>query len=157
MKIDAPLKGNVPLSEVRAHATYLEELGFDGVWGFETQHDPFLPMLELALGSQQLQIGTNIAIAFARSPFSMAMTAWDLQKVSAGRFVLGLGTQVRAHIERRFSAQFDHPAARITDYIRCLRAIWDTFQNATKPDYTGRFYQFRLINDFFTIFLKYIV
>lgn len=148
MKIDAPLRG-LPLAEVRQRATELEQLGFDGVWGDECQHDPFLPMLEIALGTEKLQFGTNIAIAFARAPFSMAMTAWDLQKVSGGRFLLGLGTQVRAHIERRFSTSFDHPAARVTDYIHCLQAIWDSFQNGTKPNYHGRFYQFTLNNDLF--------
>jgi probable F420-dependent oxidoreductase len=78
------------------------------------------------------------------------MTAWDLQRASAGRLILGLGTQVRAHVERRFSAQFEHPAARIADYIRCLRAIWETFQSGAKPDYEGPFYRFKLINEMFT-------
>jgi probable F420-dependent oxidoreductase len=79
----------------------------------------------------------------------MAQTAWDLQRVSGGRLLLGLGTQVRAHVERRFSAPFEHPAARIVDYIRCLRAIWATFQNGVRPAYEGRFYRFTLISDFF--------
>jgi len=147
MKIDAPLK-ELALADVRQHAAKLEQIGFDGVWGFETQQDPFLPMLEIALGTEKMQLGTNIAIAFARSPFSLAMTAWDLQKVSNGRFLLGLGTQVRSHIERRFSTAFDHPVACVTDYIHCLRAIWNTFQNATKPNDHGPFYQFNLINYF---------
>jgi len=148
MKIDAPLR-RLPLAEVRQRAAELEQLGVDSVWGDECQHDPFLPMPEIALGTEKLQFGTNIAIAFTRAPFSIAMTAWDLQKVSGGRFLLGLGTQVRAHIERRFSTSFDHPAARVTDYIHCLRAIWDSFQNGTKPNYHGRFYQFTLNNDLF--------
>ena len=79
----------------------------------------------------------------------MAQTAWDLQRYSNGRLKLGLGTQVRAHIERRFSAPFDHPAARVTDYIRCMRAIWDTFQNDSHPNYEGPYYRFKLINPFF--------
>ena len=79
----------------------------------------------------------------------MAQAAWDLQRGSGGRFHLGLGTQVRAHVERRYSMPFDHPAARLTDYVRCLRAIWDTFQNDTRPRYEGPFYQFKLINQFF--------
>ena len=148
MKIDAPLNEQ-NLSAVRAAGTRLEALGFDGAWTFETNTDPFLPLLEIALGTEHLKLGTNIAIAFARTPFSMAMTAWDLQRVSQGRLMLGLGTQVRAHIERRFSAEFDHPAARVTDYIHCLRAIWYTFQTGARPDYRGRFYRFSLINDFF--------
>ena len=88
-------------------------------------------------------------MAFARSPFAMAQTAWDLQRASGGRLLLGLGTQVRAHVERRFAAAFEHPAARIVDYIRCLRAIWDTFQTGARPAYEGRFYRFTLISDFF--------
>ena len=96
-----------------------------------------------------MSLGTAIAVAFGRTPFALAQTAWDLQRASGGRLLLGLGTQVRAHIERRFSAEFDHPAARIVDYIRCLRAIWDTFQNGTRPAYEGRFYRFTLISDFF--------
>ena len=88
-------------------------------------------------------------MGFARSPFAMAQVAWDLQKGSKGRFHLGIGTQVRAHVERRMSMPFDKPAARVVDYIRCVRAIWDTFQNDTRPDYTGEFYRFHLINPFF--------
>ena len=102
-----------------------------------------------AAATSTLELGTNIAVAFARTPFSMAQTAWDLQKYSNGRLHLGLGTQVRAHVERRFSAPFDHPAARVTDYIRCVRAIWDTFQNGTRPAYEGPFYRFTMINPFF--------
>ncbi len=148
MRVDAPL-GDLPLGEVAAEARRLEGMGFDAVWSFETQHDPFLPLAQVALASERLRLGSNIAVAFARSPFSMAMTAWDLQRVSAGRLLLGLGTQVRAHVERRFSMPYEHPAARITDYIHCLRAIWSTFQTGAKPDYAGRFYRFELINDFF--------
>ncbi len=125
-------------------------MGFGALWSFETSRDPFLPLLQVALATERLQMGTNIAVAFARTPFSMAMTAWDLQRVSGGRLFLGLGTQVRAHVERRFSAQFDHPAARVTDYIRCLRAIWETFQSGKKPDYDGSFYRFKLMNELFT-------
>ena len=79
----------------------------------------------------------------------MAVSAWDLQEVSRGRFLLGLGTQVRPHVERRFSAEFDHPAVRVIDYIDCLRAIWHTFRSGARPRYEGRFYRFTLINDFF--------
>jgi probable F420-dependent oxidoreductase len=121
----------------------------DGLWSYETAHDPFLPLFAAALTTERVQLGSAIAVAFARSPFAMAQTAWDLQRVSGGRLLLGLGTQVKAHVERRFSAAFDHPAARITDYIRCLRAIWDTFQNGTRPAYEGPFYRFTLISDFF--------
>ena len=149
MYFDAPMRGDVRLSEAGAEAARAERIGFDGIWSFEISHDPFFPLLEAALATERLRIGTNIAVAFARTPFSMAVSAWDLQEVSRGRLLLGLGTQVRAHVERRFSADFDHPAARIVDYIDCLRAIWNTFQTGARPRYEGRFYRFTLINDFF--------
>ena len=148
LMIDAQLRG-FDLNEVPAQARRLETLGFDAAWTFEAAQDPFLPLAVAAPATDRLALGTNIAVAFARSPFSMAGTAWDIQRASGGRLHLGLGTQVRAHVERRYSMPFDHPAARVTDYIRCLRAIFDTFQNDTRPDYQGPFYQFRLINPFF--------
>ena len=149
MFIDAPMRDGVHLSEAGAEAARIERIGFDALWSFEVCHDPFFPLLEAALATERLRIGTNIAVAFARTPFSMAVSAWDLQRASHGRLLLGLGTQVRPHIERRFSAAFDHPAARIVDYIDCLRAIWHTFQTGTRPGFEGRFYRFTLINDFF--------
>ena len=149
MYLDAPLR-NLPLVDVADEARRLERMGFGALWSFETSRDPFLPLLQVALATKGIQMGTNIAVAFARTPFSMAMTAWDLQRASGGRLFLGLGTQVRAHVERRFSVEFDHPAARVTDYIRCLRAIWDTFQTGSKPDYDGPFYRFKLMNEMFT-------
>ena len=149
MKLDAEL-GDINLNDVPAHARRLETAGFDAVWTFEAAHDPFLPLLSAAQATKTLELGTNISVAFGRSPFAMAQTAWDLQKASSGRFHLGLGTQVRAHIERRFSMSFDHPAARVTDYIHRLRSIWNTFQTGAKPDHKGPFYQFTLMNPFFT-------
>lgn len=148
MKIDILLPA-ATVSETTTRAQEFEKLGFDCVWTFEAAHDAFLPLSHAAAATTKLEIGTNIAVAFARTPFAMAQIAWDMQKNSNGRFHLGLGTQVRAHIERRFSAEFDHPAARVTDYIRCVRAIWDCYQHNTKPDYDGEFYRFRLINQFF--------
>ena len=149
MYFDAPLRSSVRLSEAGAEAARLERMGFDALWSFETAHDPFFPLLPAALATERIHIGTNIAVAFARTPFSMAVSAWDLQEASRGRLLLGLGTQVRPHVERRFSAVFDHPAARIVDYIDCLRAIWTTFRTGARPRYEGRFYRFTLINDFF--------
>ena len=149
MYFDAPMRDGVRLSDAGAEAARIERMGFDAIWSFEIAHDPFFPLLEAALATERLRIGTNIAVAFARTPFSMAVGAWDLQAASRGRLLLGLGTQVRAHVERRFSAEFDHPAARIVDYIDCLRAIWTTFQTGARPRHEGRFYRFTLINDFF--------
>ena len=149
MYFDAPMREDVHLSGAGAEAARIERIGFDAIWSFEISHDPFFPLLEAALATERIRIGTNIAVAFARTPFSMAISAWDLQAVSRGRLLLGLGTQVRPHVERRFSAEFDHPAARIVDYIGCLRAIWSTFQTGARPNYVGRFYRFTLINEFF--------
>ena len=149
MFIDAPLR-STPLADVAEEARRLERMGFGAIWSFETSRDPFLPLLQVALSTDRIRMGTNIAVAFARTPFSMAMTAWDLQRASTGRLLLGLGTQVRAHVERRFSAEFEHPAARITDYIHCMRAIWENFQSGAKPDYEGPFYRFKLMNEMFT-------
>jgi probable F420-dependent oxidoreductase len=148
LKIDVGLRSH-DLHALGGEAAAYERLGVDGLWSYEGAHDPFLPLLVAALATERVSLGTGIAVAFGRTPFAMAQTAWDLQRVSRGRLRLGLGTQVRAHVERRFSAEFEHPAARIVDYVRCLRAIWDTFQNGTRPAYQGRFYRFTLINDFF--------
>lgn len=148
MKVDVGLR-SADLRALGSEAAAYERLGVDGLWSYETAHDPFLPLFAAALATERVRLGTGIAVAFARTPFALAQTAWDLQRVSGGRLLLGLGTQVRAHVERRFSAAFEHPAARIVDYSRCLRAIWDTFQNGTRPAYEGRFYRFTLISDFF--------
>ena len=149
MHFDAFLPDRIPLAGAGAEAARLERLGIDALWSVETRHDPFFPLLEAALATERLKVGTNIAVAFARTPFSMAHTAWDLQAASRGRLLLGLGTQVRPHVERRFSAEFDHPAARAVDYIDCLRAVWNTFRTGAPPAHEGRFYRFTLINDFF--------
>ncbi len=148
MKIDSLLAAALP-AEVARRAQDLERDGFDCAWTFEAAHGAFFPLAYAAQATTRLEIGTNIAVAFARTPFSTAQLAWDLQRNSNGRFRLGLGTQVRQHVERRFSAVFEHPAARVTDYIRCVRAIWNTFQTGARPDYQGPYYQFKLINDFF--------
>jgi len=148
MKIDSLMPPAAP-TKIAEQARAFEAQGFDCVWTFEAMSDAFLPLAHAAAATERLEIGTNIAVAFARSPFSMAQIAWDLQRDSGGRFRLGLGTQVRPHIERRFSMPFDHPAARVTDYVRCVRAIWDTFQNGSKPAYEGPFYRFKLMNPFF--------
>jgi len=148
VKLDVKLKF-AHLGEVPALAERYEALGFDGIWSSETAHDPFLPLALAAAHTSRAALGTDLAVAFARSPFAVAMAARDLQDASGGRFRLGLGTQVRAHVERRFSMPFDRPAARIKDYVRCLRAVWDAFQHGTRPAYEGEFYRFTLLIPFF--------
>ncbi|MCP5151842.1 MAG: TIGR03617 family F420-dependent LLM class oxidoreductase [Ectothiorhodospiraceae bacterium] len=137
------------IERAAAEAREAEALGFDGMWTVEVGHDPFLALGLAAAATQRIGLGTNVAIAFGRSPLATAQVAWDLQRLSGGRLMLGLGTQVRAHVERRYSMPFDHPAARVTDYIHCLRAIWRTFQEDVRPDHRGPFYQFTLMNPFF--------
>jgi len=148
MKLDTQL-GVFDLEKVAAEARRLEQMGFDALWSFESKHNPFLPLTLAAMATSRLSVGTNIAVAFARSPMITATVAWDIQRASRGRFLLGLGTQVRAHNERRLSAPADAPAARVKELIQCVRAIWDTFQNGAKPEFKGRFYQFTLITPFF--------
>src|ERR671921_1160119 len=126
-----------------------ESLGFAGLWTSETKHDPFLPLAVAANNTKRLDLGTSIAIAFSRSPMTMAQISWDLQELSDGRFILGLGTQVKAHIERRFSMPWGRPAARLEDYILALRAIWRSFQTKEPLDYNGEFYQLTLMTPFF--------
>jgi probable F420-dependent oxidoreductase len=124
-------------------------LGYDGFFTAETQYDPFLPLALAASAQPGLEIGTAIAVAFPRSPMVMAMTAWDLARMSDGRFMLGLGTQVRGHIVRRFSSTWDKPVPRLREYIQALRAIWASFQDSVPLSFEGEFYRFSLITPFF--------
>ncbi|CAN5145609.1 LLM class F420-dependent oxidoreductase [soil metagenome] len=149
MKIDVGLGVEGDIQGAGRTARAAEELGFDGFWTSETKHDSFLPLAIAASGTETMHLGNSVAIAFSRSPMVTAQLAWDLQSLSSGRFILGLGTQVRAHIERRFSMPFDQPAARLADYIRALRAIWEAFQGDGKLDYHGEFYQHTLLSPFF--------
>ena len=126
-----------------------ESLRFPGLWTSETKHDSFLPLAVAANNTKRLDLGTSIAIAFSRSPMTMAQISWDLQELSDGRFILGLGTQVKAHIERRFSMPWGRPAARLEDYILALRAIWRSFQTKEPLDYKGEYYQHTLMTPFF--------
>ena len=147
MRVDGGL-GN-DLSGVGASARSSEAAGYDGVWTAEASHDPFFPLL-LAVGhTERLELGTAIAVAFARSPMTTAMAAWDLQAYSRGRFNLGLGSQIKAHIERRFSMPWSHPAPRMREFISAMHAIWDSWQNGTKLDFRGDFYQHTLMTPFF--------
>jgi probable F420-dependent oxidoreductase len=129
MKLDASLgvEGGYLRSAGDA-ARAAESLGFAGLWTSETKHDAFLPLAIAADATEAIELGTSVAIAFSRSPMETAQTAWDLQNLSGGRLILGLGTQVKAHIKRRFSMPWDKPVARLREYIGALRAIWDSFQ-----------------------------
>ena len=127
----------------------LEDLGWNSVSVGETQHNPFLPLMLVAEHTTQMQFGPSVAIAFPRVPHITANLAWDLQKYSGGRFVLGLGTQVKGHNERRFSVPWAPPGPHLRDYVNCMRAIWDSWQNGTQPDHEGEYYQYKLTSPFF--------
>jgi probable F420-dependent oxidoreductase len=148
MKIDAMLGRDIRQTE--AEATTLEAAGYEGVWVGETEHDPFLQLLSAGRGTRSVTIGTAVAIAFARTPMTLASTAYDLALSSEGRFVLGLGSQVKAHIERRFSMPWSRPAARMREYVMALRAIWATWQTGEKLDFRGEFYTHTLMTPFFS-------
>jgi probable F420-dependent oxidoreductase len=126
-----------------------ESLSFAGLWASETKHDAFLPLAIAADATERIELGTSIAVAFSRSPMEVAQTAWDLQVLSNGRFILGLGTQVRAHVKRRFSMPWDRPVARLREYIGALRAIWDSFQTEGPLNFEGEFYRHTLMTPFF--------
>jgi len=137
------------LREIPAYARRAEELGVGALWSAETKHDPFLPLAVAAAHTSRVQLGTAIAVAFPRSPMIMAHTAWDLQKVSGGRFVLGLGTQVKAHNERRFSLKWEPPGPRLREVILALRAIWESWQQGAPLNFRGKSYRFDLMTPFF--------
>ena len=137
------------LRDIPAYARRAEELGVGALWSAETKHDPFMPLAVAAANTERVQLGTAIAVAFPRSPMIMAHTAWDLQKVSGGRFVLGLGTQVKAHNERRFSLKWEPPGPRLREVVLALRAIWDAWQLGTPLDFRGQSYRFDLMTPFF--------
>ncbi|HZP97758.1 MAG TPA: TIGR03617 family F420-dependent LLM class oxidoreductase [Candidatus Limnocylindria bacterium] len=148
MKLDAFLQGT-PIEDAGAIASGLEANGFHGLWLTETRVDPFLPLAVAATRTARLRIGTGIAVALSRSPMLAAMDAWAIQGASGGRLDLGLGTQVKAHIERRFAMPYDRPAARIREYVQALRHIWGAFQHEHRLSFKGDFYSFSLLSPFF--------
>ncbi len=149
MKFDAGLP-IVQLKDVPAIAKAAEATGFDALWTQETQHDPFLPCTLIAEHTQKLNFGTAIAVSFARSPANIAYTAWDLAAQSGGRFLLGLGTQVKAHIERRFGMAWpESVTGKLREQIQVIRALWDTWQNGTKLNFRGEYYKVTLMSPFF--------
>ncbi|WP_372349794.1 TIGR03617 family F420-dependent LLM class oxidoreductase [Streptomyces sp. KL116D] len=135
--------------EVVAQAVEHERRGYSGLWSSESKHDPFLPLLLAAEHTERLEVGTAIALAFARSPMQLAYTAHDLQTYSGGRFTLGLGSQIKPHIERRFSMPWSRPAARMREYISALKAIWSAWNDGTRLDFRGDFYSHTLMTPFF--------
>jgi len=149
MKFDTSIGFNTDLKDVPVLARACEAIGFDALWTSETQHDPFLPLALVAEHTQRIHFGTAVAIAFARSPMALAYTAWDLAKQSNGRFILGLGTQVKAHVERRFGMTWGPPVARLREFVLAMRAVWDCWQNRTRLNFRGEHYKLTLMSPFF--------
>jgi probable F420-dependent oxidoreductase len=148
MKVDGAL--GFQMADAATAAREAEEAGYDGIWSVETSHDPFFPLLLAAGATSRIELGTGIAVAFARSPMNLAQIGYDLQAYSKGRFVLGLGSQIKPHIEKRFSMTWSgKPASQMRELVLAMRAIWDCWQNGTKLDFRGDFYQHTLMTPFF--------
>jgi probable F420-dependent oxidoreductase len=137
------------LSLVPARARLLEEQGWDGIFTLDTSIDPFFNLLLAAEHTRRVDLITGVAIAFARTPMTMALPAWNLQKYSGGRLVLGLGSQVQAHIEKRFSMPWHGPARQLREYVEALRAIWHAWQTGEPLRFRGEFYTHTLMNPLF--------
>lgn len=148
MKIDGALIG-ADFSRAGEEAALLEAQGFAGAWSFEGQHDPFIPLVLAAERTESITLGTAIAVAFARNPMTTAYLAQDLQALSHGRFVLGLGTQIRPHIEKRYSQPWSAPVERMRDFVGALRAIWRAWADGSRLDYRGEFYAHTLMTPMF--------
>jgi probable F420-dependent oxidoreductase len=144
-KLRIPDRGSVVAAAVRHEAA-----GYAGVWTSESKHDPFLPLVLAAEHTERIEVGTAIAVAFARSPMTVAYAAQDLQAYSGGRFMLGLGTQVKGHVERRFGMPWSQPARRMREYVMALRAIWASWNDGVALDFEGEFYTHTLMTPFFS-------
>jgi probable F420-dependent oxidoreductase len=147
-KVDPGLRAPetpLDLASIGRDARLLEEIGYDGLVVEETKDDPFVIMALAAQATSRLKLGTSVAIAFPRSPAVTAMSAWTIQKLSRGRFTLGLGTQVKAHIERRFGMTWSPAGPWMREYVAAVRAIWDCWQNGTPLDFQGRHYKINLM------------
>src|SRR5271165_2018268 len=143
LKVDGGIPNQLARSAEAAGA--LERDGYDGGWTAETSHDPFLPLLLAAEHTTRLELGTSIAVAFARHPMIVANLGWDLQTYSQGRFILGLGTQIKPHIEKRFSRPWSHPVARMREFVQALHAIWSAWNDGTRLRFEGEFYTHKLM------------
>ena len=149
MEIDCYFPAGLRLREAPAAAQAVEQAGFAGMWVTETRHNPFLACGAALAVTERVAVGPGIAVAFPRSPMVTAQAAWDLADLAGGRFVLGLGTQVKAHIQRRFGVPFDRPVERLREYVHALRTIFGAFQNGGRLRFAGDFYDLSLLTDFF--------
>lgn len=148
MKFDAVFHATLDKAADAARAA--EACGMHGVWSLDTGHNPFMPLLLAAEHTKRVQIGTGVAVALARSPMTLAQEAWDLQAFSGGRFILGLGSQVAAHITKRFSMPWDKPVEQMREMILALRTIWNAFQSGERLKFEGQHYKLSLLTPFFS-------
>jgi probable F420-dependent oxidoreductase len=148
LKVDGAVAGG--LTGVAAAARKLERRGYDCCWTAEINHDPFLPLALAAEHTSRIELGTSIAVAFARNPMTVANVGWDLQEYSGGRFILGLGSQVQAHIGKRFSMPWSQPVHRMREFVLALREIWSCWRDGTKLRFEGDFYTHKLMTPMFT-------
>jgi probable F420-dependent oxidoreductase len=148
MRIDGSVSGDLQSAAFRAAEA--ERGGYDGVWAAESGHDPLLPLTIAAEHTERITLGTSIVVAFGRSPMTLAYAAWDLNRYSGGRFYLGLGSQVKAHIEKRYSMPWSHPAPRMREFIMAMRAIWACWQDSSELDFRGDFYTHTLMTPHFS-------
>jgi probable F420-dependent oxidoreductase len=146
------LDAALPMDDLRGAGTgarAAEDAGFAALWANETKHNPFIKLTLAATSTSRILLGTSVAIAFPRSPTMMAHLAWDLAALSGGRFVLGVGTQVKAHIERRFGVPWDPPVPKLREYIQTMRAVWRSWQEDAPLRVEGRYYRLSLMTPFF--------
>lgn len=148
LKLDAEIFAVSP-REVPTLAKKAEDFGFDCAWVNETQHDPFVQLAVAAVATNRISLGTSIALAFTRSPVTLAYTAWDVQALSSGRLILGLGSQVKGHIERRFGMKWESPAPKMKETAMALRAVWESWQKGSRLGFKGRFFKLDLMTPFF--------
>ncbi|HVX28839.1 MAG TPA: TIGR03617 family F420-dependent LLM class oxidoreductase [Nitrolancea sp.] len=149
MRVEATL-GDVPWSEIAERSAAIERLGFDGIGTPELKRDPFLPLVLAASATSRVELTTSVAIAFPRSPTVVAYMARNLCDLSGGRFVVGLGTQVKGHIERRFTTEWMSPGPRLREYIQAMRAIWHTWDSGEPLSFRGKFYNLSLMTPEFS-------
>lgn len=147
MKIDGPFYAQ--MSGAADEAKRLADIGYDGVYSLEGSWDPFFPLALASEHAPQLDIATGIAVAFPRNPSHIAYQAWDLQTFSKGKFSLGIGSQIKAHIEKRFGVDFSPPAARMREYILAVKAFFDCWQNGSKLNFEGEYYRHTLMTPMF--------
>ena len=143
MQIDLAYTGPITGAEDAARGAH--EAGYKGLWTSETKHDPFLTLTLATRACPEIEIGSGVAVALARNPYSIAQSAWDLAAISQGKFRLGLGSQVKAHITRRFSMPWEKPIGQMREMVEAIRAVWHSFQTGERLKYEGKYYQHTLL------------